>query len=116
LTVSDNLISWPDGWWTFGNDGVFASQALAITGPRAKWPNGAAVGEHLAWAPTARILIGLYSEDPPSIGFGDTAPTSGYHVRGSVSWNTEAASGQPMGWQCTVTGTPGTWVAMPDLP
>lgn len=46
----------------------------------------------------------------------DTAPpTEGTHSQGEVVFNAAAAVGQPIGWQCTADGEPGTWVAMVNL-
>jgi len=36
-------------------------------------------------------------------------------VQGSVCYNSAATVGQPIGWMCTVSGTPGTWVSMGNL-
>lgn len=46
---------------------------------------------------------------------GTAAPVAGTWARGSVVWNRDAAVGQPNFWRCTVAGTPGTWVAGPNL-
>jgi hypothetical protein len=43
------------------------------------------------------------------------APAAGTWSQGDVAWNSSAAVGQPKGWQCTVAGTPGTWVSMGNL-
>jgi hypothetical protein len=43
------------------------------------------------------------------------APSAGDWSRGDMVLNSNATSGQPMGWMCTVAGTPGTWVAMANL-
>lgn len=48
------------------------------------------------------------------------SPASGYFgsqpfVRGSIVFNSAAAVGAPKGWQCTVSGTPGTWISMGNL-
>jgi Pectate lyase superfamily protein len=43
------------------------------------------------------------------------APTTGTWARGDVCWNGDAAVGAPVGWICTVAGTPGTWVALANL-
>lgn len=45
----------------------------------------------------------------------DAAPTGGAHGRGEVVWNRLATTGQPMGWMCTVAGTPGTWRPLPNV-
>lgn len=36
-------------------------------------------------------------------------------VQGSICYNYAATVGQPTGWMCTVSGTPGTWVALANL-
>lgn len=40
------------------------------------------------------------------------APTSGTHTQGDIVLNQNAASGDPLGWKCTASGTPGVWVAI----
>jgi hypothetical protein len=40
------------------------------------------------------------------------APTVGTWAVGSSVWNSVPATGQPVGWSCSVAGTPGTWVSM----
>lgn len=36
-------------------------------------------------------------------------------LQGDVCYNLSATVGQPIGWMCTVSGTPGTWVSMGNL-
>jgi hypothetical protein len=43
------------------------------------------------------------------------APTTQYHFAGERVTNSAPAVGSPQGWVCTASGTPGTWVAMPNL-
>ena len=50
-----------------------------------------------------------------SIDFATSAPASGVWQRGSIRFNSLQAVGAPTGWRCTVSGTPGTWVAMANL-
>lgn len=51
-----------------------------------------------------------------SRGFSTAAPTSGQWSVNDIIYNTApAANGTPMGWICTVAGTPGTWVAFGAL-
>lgn len=45
----------------------------------------------------------------------NTMPTTGTYARGSVAFNSVAASGQPAFWICTAAGTPGTWKAGPTI-
>lgn len=122
FSPTDDLLYYPTGWWTFGKTNVpggYDSQAFLVTRPGAggTWPGGTAIaGEAPFWINNSRVWIGeAPNQDPPSIGFGTSAPASGYYVRGSVVWNKSAAVGQPKGWQCTVTGSPGTWVSMGNL-
>jgi hypothetical protein len=44
-----------------------------------------------------------------------SAPASGTWTQGDVAFNVSATVGQPKGWQCTVSGTPGTWVSTGNL-
>lgn len=43
------------------------------------------------------------------------APTAGTWAVGDIVFNSTPVVGQPKGWQCTVAGTPGTWVSMGNL-
>lgn len=60
---------------------------------------------------------GATLKDEGSKGFiyGNAAPTAGTWVVGDVVMNAVPAVGQPIGWSCTVAGTPGTWVAWANL-
>jgi hypothetical protein len=49
------------------------------------------------------------------MGWASAAPTSGTWSRGDVIWHVTPSVGQPNGWRCTASGTPGTWVAMVNL-
>ncbi len=122
ISLTDDIdAAYPSKWWTFGkvNLGGFDEQAFLV--PRlapsgATWPSGAAVSGLPMWINQDRVWLGYSrNSDPPSIGFGTAAPASGYYVQGSVVWNRNATVGQPNGWRCTVTGSPGTWVAMANL-
>lgn len=42
----------------------------------------------------------------------DAAPTTGTWAKGTLLFNPTPTAGQPWGWLCTVTGTPGTWQAL----
>jgi hypothetical protein len=46
------------------------------------------------------------------ITYGTAAPTSGTYVVGAIVLNSVPAAGIPLGWECTVAGTPGTWIAI----
>lgn len=45
-----------------------------------------------------------------SMTWGAAAPTGGvYWQKGSIRWNNNPGSGDPVGWRCISSGTPGTW-------
>jgi peptidoglycan/xylan/chitin deacetylase (PgdA/CDA1 family) len=43
------------------------------------------------------------------------APTAGAWLKGDRCWNTDPVATKVLGWECTVAGTPGTWVSMNTL-
>lgn len=47
--------------------------------------------------------------------FQNAAPSTGKWSRGDIVWNSLPTSGQPPGWVCVTTGSPGTWKAMANL-
>ena len=49
------------------------------------------------------------------IQFNNAAPVAGTWTQGDIVFNSAATVGQPIGFQCTVSGSPGTWVAMANL-
>lgn len=49
-----------------------------------------------------------------SVYVGSTTPstsTEGYFNKGDIIFNETPATGQPIGWSCSVAGRAGTWVA-----
>lgn len=40
---------------------------------------------------------------------GTSFPKTGSYNKGDIFWNIEPRTGQPIGWVCIVTGTPGEW-------
>jgi hypothetical protein len=91
---SNNLMRFqgPSTTWTFGRSGP-VGESLNITG---FW---------LGLNANARFRT-----------TGTAAPTTGTWARGDIVENINITSGQPMGWGCSVAGTPGTWIAMPNWP
>jgi hypothetical protein len=68
---------------------------------------------------TAAAGLVIYDGSPCSTITGDNsvkhvwyagAMSAGTWKQGDITWNTNAASGDPIGWVCTVGGTPGTWI------
>lgn len=72
----------------------------------------AAVGEHLNFP---SFFLGG-GNNARNMTYGTAPPTTGARGRGDIVWNSNVASGQPMGWACSAAGTPGTWIAMPNYP
>lgn len=68
-----------------------------------------------AMAPTTRGTIVIRLLDGHAEGSFTAAPTLGTWAQGDRVWNSAATVGQPIGWICTVSGSPGTWVAMANL-
>lgn len=94
------------GWWGFRtyvdlpgfqNYPMLLSDSFTTTGLGWVWfPNGFYIGNDTY---TARRRV--------SVGGG--APTTGAHRVGDLVLNTVPARGKPLGWICTVAGTPGSW-------
>jgi hypothetical protein len=62
-----------------------------------------------------RVDDGVVFNNFRKIGYASAAPSSGAHTQGDRVFNYLAAVGQPKGWICTVSGTPGTWVSEGNL-
>lgn len=61
-------------------------------------------------------LLGCYGNSIGSIRTSsDTAPSVGQAVKGDFAFNSSPDIGEPMGWQCTSAGTPGTWESIGTL-
>lgn len=41
--------------------------------------------------------------------YGPILPTTGTNKKGDIVWNSNPSIGQPIGWVCTLDGTPGDW-------
>lgn len=60
-------------------------------------------------------IPGSTTTDARSVLRRGTTPTTGYWKVGDTVWNNAAAAGGNMGWACTASGSPGTWVPMGSL-
>jgi hypothetical protein len=114
---SGKLTGWPTGWHVWTYNGNPTQCAWAAPGPNAVWPSGTAIGSPYGLLCVGPLYFGVQgmTTDPQKMDYGAAAPVAERHLIGSIRWNTAAAVGQPIGWMCTVTGTPGTWVAMTNL-
>jgi hypothetical protein len=124
---SEDWTARPHGWWVFGQQdvptgwlGTAFMHGRPVAGV-ANWNTGSAVGAESTsvpfWITNTAFWLGYSpNTDPISISRGTSAPASGYWVAGSIRYNDNVASGQPEGWRCTATGSPGTWSAMANHP
>lgn len=55
------------------------------------------------------------SAQPSRLSYGIAAPTAGTWTAGDRIVRTPPVAGEPKGWVCTVSGTPGTWVSEGNL-
>lgn len=122
----DDSVAGPAGWRLKlnGNDVQFdyagsnSHRAFLISGPSTaqQFGTGAAV-PHAFYAP--HFCLGDDGENVSNgrrVMVGTAAPTSGTHAQGEIMFNRVPASGQPMGWVCSVAGTPGTWLPLANVP
>lgn len=94
----------PDLWTAYNSVGV-----ECLTGPSTVEDFGTGTAQ-----PYYRFIQN-FALGQPGVGrrmdYAAAAPTTGLHARGEVVWNNAPSASGNVGWVCTVTGTPGTWVA-----
>jgi hypothetical protein len=140
FTVSGQNATLPVADYTVGTDyivscdaGINSIQVIPATGDTITWPIGVANASvildeggyvHLrsVGGNTWNIieLRGNFRNQVSSnfqrrLIWSAAVPTTGTWTQGDVAFNSSATVGQPQGWQCTVSGTPGTWVSMGNL-
>jgi hypothetical protein len=57
------------------------------------------------------INAAIFTIDNVKTAYLSAVPTAGTWSIGDTVYNTSTASGSPIGWKCTVAGTPGTWIS-----
>lgn len=55
------------------------------------------------------------NENVKSLYYGESVPTDIYYEKGSLILNSNPSEGSPIGWICTESGSPATFVALPNL-
>lgn len=112
---------------TVAHENWFFYQAIVggVTGAvEPTWPaalNATAVDGTVTWRCagtvgfTSELNVHEWAEGGSRRRSGTAVPTSGRWDKGSIIWNTAAVAGQPIGWYCTVTGVPGTWLPLQSL-
>lgn len=82
------------------------------------WNRSAGLGGTFGWVCTTAGASGGTQVAVSAVYFRSSNPSGGSETwtAPAVVFNSSAASGQPAGWICTASGTPGTWVAMADCP
>jgi hypothetical protein len=84
-------------------------------------PAGIAIGGELpqtsgpVWSHKVVANNGGASNQLNSMSWSYQAPVAGDWIEGDIVWNATPAVGQPIGWMCSVSGPPGTWVSMGNL-
>jgi hypothetical protein len=94
-----------DLWTAYAN----SAMAECLTGPSTQEQFGTGVAQ-----PYYRFILNFAFGQPGlarRMDYVAAVPASGLHARGEIAWNNAPSSGGAMGWVCTATGTPGTWVA-----
>lgn len=85
---------------------------LNVSGNNATINNLASVTVSTA---TVSYTAPTYVMIQPRITYRTSAPVSGTWERGDQVLNLTPSAGSPIGWICATSGTPGTFVAMPNL-
>lgn len=72
-----------------------------------------------SWDSANPFLLSAYrrtvSTHDRAVLFYSGAPTALTWVRGDITYEDEPTVGQPVGWVCSVAGTPGTWTPLANL-
>lgn len=116
-TVSSNSFTFTtksDSYAFNGGDKITTAPAGAAYIRSIDWDTGIAL---LDGGVTANGAATISQEAPyvSSVTYTTAIPSSGTWSRGDISWNFQQTVGQPKGWTCTVSGTPGTWVSLGNL-
>ena len=119
-----------EGWWELvdANAASLISMALSAHGaPEGRgqiwFPNGyyfGGTGTPRAKETTATrggidVVITSLDGADRAVGYAPVVPTTGKWQRGDRIWSSTPTSGEPAGWVCVETGSPGTWAAMSNL-
>jgi hypothetical protein len=101
----------------YGRAGAVTNGSFVIASPRAVTASTADFTNQLRLPHKHRLGNQYASEIHVDVGTNSPATdaVATFWLKGSIRWNANVAVGQPTGWRCTVTGTPGTWVAMANL-
>lgn len=80
------------------------------------WNSAPAAGSPSMWVCTVAgspgTWVSIGNVNAKDIYFGTAAPASGTYKAGDVVFNSAPSDGGIIGWQCSVAGTPGTWVIL----
>lgn len=99
-------------WANFANSTslipfYMTAPGTTFTGGRSSAVPGAFLSE--------KLFVGVNSTNMRQVTAATAAPVSGTWGQGDYVRNSAPAVGQPKGWICTVSGTPGTWVSEGNL-
>lgn len=134
--VGESILGWKDGLYnktyglrtdTYESGQTYAGSnwAWAIDrGIYGHWIRSGQTSKYYGRSTTAAVPAGSMvfhsfftgsDGDCRQIDFMDAVPTTGTWAKGDYVKNRNATVGQPKGWQCTVGGSPGTWVSEGNL-
>lgn len=102
------------GWWAITSKGLKSNVCMAFPGVGATYGADQASVDDVGIHIPSRLWFGDPADYLRSIEFGSAAPTTKRHAQGSFAFNKswDGSLGTPIGWQASVTGTPGTWHAI----
>ncbi len=64
------------------------------------------------WSVSAASTFAFGASSSKTLDYGTAAPGASQWYAGSVRLNSSPGAGKPIGWVCTASGTPGTWVSL----
>jgi len=108
----------PTSFRASGKDSIWTwvtgtSVSALLTGTETAYTFGRSSSVPYRWQ-YPEIFLGS-ANSSRSITFDSAIPTTGQHAAGDKIFNNAPAVGQPKGWVCTASGTPGTWVSEGNL-
>jgi hypothetical protein len=100
-------------YYLFAGSGL-STKILQLTGTNTLKKHGRASPVPNALS-TGSLFLGPTATEGRWVSGADAVPSSGEHAVGEMVFNTSPVPGGNAAWQCTVAGTPGTWVKSGNL-
>lgn len=104
-------------WETYHNDSLIDGNSVGTYGLKFQVGIGQGSSAGAAAHPSQHFI--RLGDNKISWGPDSPAARAGAQIvawkQGDICYNMNATVGQPIGWMCSVAGTPGTWVALANL-